>query len=239
MKQLIIVIMILISNISWAQTARERLYNRFVADDISSWRGIIDSLQQYRTQNNNLLTVIDAQYGYIAWSLAENKRSEAEKQIPQMESNLKELLSKYDYSAEYHAYNGALLSFKLGLAKWKAPILGPKILEETDKALRLSPYNPLALNLKANGLYYRPSILGGDKIEALRIYLQCEKIMEEINTKDWKYITLLITIAQLYESSGNTRAAIEYCNKILKSEPNFKWVKETYLPQLLSEKTDQ
>ncbi|MGL4993417.1 MAG: tetratricopeptide repeat protein [Bacteroidales bacterium] len=233
MRHSCIILMLIFWELSWSSTPQDRLYSSFVDDNISSWKTVIDSLQKDKSDNDNLITIIDAQYGYIAWAISEGIKRDAEHYISLMENNLKKLEQTGGKSAELYAYRGALMSYKLGLSKWKAPVLGPKILEEINKALEISPNNTLALNLKANSLYYRPSVFGGDKNEALKIYLKCEKIMQEYRM-DWKYITLLITMAQLYESLDNKTKAIEYCNKILKIEPNFKWVKNVYLPKLTS-----
>ena len=79
----------------------------------------------------------------------------------------------------------------------------------------------------------RPVLGIGNKKEALVIFKKCEQYYK---APQWKYCwnrpATMLTIAQCYEKQGDLQTALQKTNALLKEFPNYKFVKETYLPQL-------
>ena len=85
-------------------------------------------------------------------------------------------------------------------------------------------------------LQYPPSILGGSKSEALKNYLKAKKLMEskaQELSDDWNYLSLLVSIAKTYELLNDNRNAKLVYEEILRSEPQFKWVRDELYPRLI------
>ena len=113
-------------------------------------------------------------------------------------------------------------------------VWGPRSLTELKRALAADPNNPLAHGLKGNMLFYMPSFVGGDKVEAIKWF---EKALTGIsNTTDktfrWNRCAITLCLAQAYEKTGNKQKAIDICTTFLQLEPNYTYMRDTYLPSL-------
>lgn len=222
-------------NFSFAQNEyKEDIYNCFVNNKMSEWKKIIDNIEGTQNKSNALrLELLNYQYGYIAWCLGNDKEDEAERYL-NLAVNNADILMKKGYNVPIiHAYKSALWGYKIGLASYKAPFLGPESIEFAEKSVTLDSKNYLGYIQLGNIKYYMPSIFGGSKLLALNYYLKALKLMENNQpTKDWNYLSLLITIAQAYTGIENYEKAKIYYQKVLKIEPNFDWVKNELLPKL-------
>ena len=99
----------------------------------------------------------------------------------------------------------------------------------------MDPQNVQALIDKGNILFYSPGLFGGDKEEALKYYLKGSRMLEKNRDTDqnWVYLNLLTVIAMAYEKTDQPEQAKQICVKLLHKEPNYRWIKDVYYPQLL------
>ena len=88
---------------------------------------------------------------------------------------------------------------------------------------------------RANALYHTPRLFGGDKKEALRLFQEGVTLIETSKSakNNWLYLNLLTSIAQAYEAADQKKKAAFTYDKILRFEPEFKWVKNELYPALL------
>jgi hypothetical protein len=87
-----------------------------------------------------------------------------------------------------------------------------------------------------NVKFHSPSLMGGSKTEAIGYYLNARAMMEKKGSEiqgDWNYLSLLVTIAQAYESIDDNKKAKLMYEEILKFEPGFTWVRDDLYPHLL------
>ncbi len=103
-------------------------------------------------------------------------------------------------------------------------------------AYEADPRNIQAVIDKANALYHAPAIFGGDKREAIKLFLKSVSLMETSKTTDqnWVYLHVLTLIARAYEKQNKSQEAKLIYEKILRKEPNFKLVKEVLYPRILT-----
>jgi len=205
---------------------------------MSVWKSVIDQLNYQADKPNELrYELLNYQYGYIGWCLGNNHKDEALIYLKFAEENVKLLESrKFDLSL-INGYKSALYGYRIATNKFSAPFVGPKSSDCAKLAVLLDPNQPFGYFQLGNVKFHSPSLMGGSKTEAIGYYLKAKAIMEKKDGEiqgDWNYLSLLVTIAQAYESiNDNAKAKLMY-EEILKFEPGFNWVRDDLYPRLLA-----
>lgn len=213
---------------------KAEIYLAFISNDMAGWKHTISQMNAKRNGSESyLLELVNYQYGYIAWCIGNKKENEAKQWLQEAERNLTEIEKKTSNQSIVRAYKSAFCGFKIGLSNIKAPILGPKSIYYAESAMRLDPQNPFGYIQYANAYYYMPAIFGGSKKKALDYYLKAETLMRT-HRQDWNYLSLLTNIANAYAETGNTKTAKVWYEKILKTEPDYLWVKNELYPKLIN-----
>jgi len=213
------------------------IYSAYITGDMGKWKNIIDKMNQHQPKTIDfLLELMNYQYGYIGWSMGNQKKKEAENYLRLAEENLK-ILEKANYNLSFvNSYKSAFLGFHIGLNKYKAPVLGIKSLECAKIAMVQDSKNPFGYIQYGNCLFYMPSLFGGSKEEALIYFKKAEQLMQLNGNSlknDWNYLSVLTLIGQSYIKIKNYKLAKVYFDKVLKAEPRFTWVKNEIYPELL------
>lgn len=215
---------------------KTHIYTAYVQDDMPKWKRVIDKMEQQPDKSDAFrLELINYQYGYIGYCLGLEKDNEAERYLDLAEAHLEVLEDKGLYASEVCAYKSAFYGFEIGLWPWKAPLVGGKSLGEAKEAMKLDSTNPNGFLQYANVQFYMPAAFGGSKSEAISYYLKALRLTEKQGfavRNNWNYLSLLCTIGQAYETTGDYRKAKQYYKLALQKEPRFKWVKDELLPEL-------
>jgi len=182
-----------------------------------------------------LLELLNYEYGYVAWCVTNKKKEPAAKYIELGIKHIEYLENKKVNLSLVYAYKSAFMGFQIGIAPYKAPLIGYTSLNYAKKAVKLDKNNYFAYMQYASALYHTPHFMGGSKTIALTLYIKAKKIMEKnLQKNDWNYIYLLVRIAKTYTDLQNYNAAKTYYENILKIEPEFSIIKEKLYPELLA-----
>lgn len=216
---------------------QDNIYNAFINDKLDLWRKTLDEINsQKELTNQQMLEAINFHYGYIAWCIGNKKNDIAEKYL-KIACSYIEKLEKKSYQLSYiYSYKAVFIGFEIGLASYKAPIIGIKSFDYINAAIKADPNNFFAYHQQGNMYFYLPSILGGSKKKAIEYYQKAIQLIETDKTKttkNWNYLSLLVAYAQAYCEIGKYDVAKKIYEKILKIEPNFYWVKNVLYPEIL------
>lgn len=226
-----------------AKNPDEIFYNAYIRNDRLLWKATLDQMQHQQNQTSAVrLQLLDYHYGYIGWCLQEKQNKEAARYLALAESLIETLEKDTQTTPHIYIYKSIVYGFKIMLNHWKAPVFGPRSLSFARQALQNDKTNPVVYIQLGNIEYFKPPAFGGSKSEALNYFIKAEKLMESNlnkNFRNWKYLNLLRTIAQIYDESGDWRSSIEYCQKILRTEPGFHWIKNQFYPELLKKHVQQ
>jgi len=198
---------------------------------MDAWRTTIEDMEEQTPGDpEELLELINFQYGYIGWCLGQDRRREVQVVLSRLEENLERLKSASGETADYHAYAAAAYGFRIGLSAWRAPALGPRSMKHAEKALQVDGASFQA-NLEMGNLWrYRPAVFGGSKAKALPFYVKALAILEqepsERRCRNWMYLKLLVLVGQLQQDLGNPEQARRCFEQALQIEPGFVWAKE-------------
>jgi hypothetical protein len=216
---------------------KSAIYNCYVNNQMTVWKNIIDQLNNQQPKSNDqLLELINYQYGYIGLCLENKRKDEALDYLKLAEENVKRIEAVRSELSLVNAYKAGFYGYHIAINKFSAPFIGPKSSACANQAILLDPNQPFGYVQLGNVKFHSPSLMGGSKTEAIVYYLKAKAMMEikkEEIVGDWNYLSLLTTIAKAYESTGElSKAKLSY-EEILKLEPGFTWVRDELYPQFL------
>lgn len=221
-------------------TYKKTFYTTYINREMYKWGGILHTIEANKppTTTDQRLDLINYYYGYIGYLIGKKQYEEAGNQIIKGEKIIHQVLNVSPRNATAYAYKGSFIGFRIGISKLKTFSLSRESMENINKAYELDPQNVQAIIDKGNILFYSPRLFGGDKDEALNFYLKGSRILEKNKDTDqnWVYLNLLTMVAQAYDKTNNREDAKLTCVKILRKEPNYKWMKDVYYPKLLEKR---
>lgn len=236
-KNYFIVLIFLVFTISAiGETYKSRIYYAYINSEMGNWKTILDRIQNIENPSNfTRYELLEFQYGYIAWCLGTKKEKEAEGYLEKAWKNLEYLEQKKYKLSSIYGYRSAFYGFEIGLNSVSAPYYGPKSVSYAKKAMKVDESDPMGFIQYANIQYYMPSVFGGSKSEAVEYYYKSISKMESAknSNQNWIYLSLLATTGQALESLGRKKEAKELYEKALRKEPNFLWIKNELLPNLI------
>jgi len=208
---------------------RDQIYQAFINGDMKQWyASMIQLAEEPPSTIDQHVELLSYYYGYTAWLIGNKQSKPAAEYIAKAEELMETILLLEPENATVHAFRSAFIGYKIGLSPYKAPFLGSKSIASIERALELDPDNIQAHIENGNSLFYRPGIFGGDKNMAIIEYEKAAALFESQNktANNWKYLNLLTTLAQAYEAIGKPEKAQWLCEKILRMETDFTWVRD-------------
>jgi tetratricopeptide (TPR) repeat protein len=232
---LIILIILLCSTVLSAQNSHPyscRFEHYFIIGDMDSWLALVDSLQEEKLSKLESDVLVQAQYGLMGYFLSQNRKERASQQFVHFEKLLEKLLEIYPNNPNYLSMKAASIGFRIGISPWRAPFLNSQHISTINRALEQGPGLAFPLIEYANSLYFRPSIVGGDKEKAKEYYEKALGILEQQPDCNWQYYSIGSWLAQVYLRLGEEDKGYELFHKLLEEAPDFEYVKDELLPQL-------
>ncbi|MFC0877036.1 hypothetical protein ACE01N_10590 [Saccharicrinis sp. FJH2] len=240
MKQITAIFLLLyFTSFLKSQNFKAEIYNAYISGDMTKWELVLSTMEkQYKAQPSYTLLedIVEIQYGLIGYLIGAEQDDKAEQILEVAEKNLDLLMNRNDKIARYWAYKSAFTGFKIGIAPYKAPFLGPRSFSYIKEAMVLDENNPYVLMEYANGKYYAPAFAGGDKPLALKAYAKAILILEKdtLNLKNsWYYLMAKTNYGTALLKKGDNSDAIRIFDEILDFEPRYKWVAEELKPNAL------
>jgi tetratricopeptide (TPR) repeat protein len=185
-------------------------FESYKAGTMTPWPALIDEMEKANVQDAEWQTeMVKAMYGLVGYQIGQGEKDAARKYIDKADGLLEKLLEKNPKNARLHALSGAFYGFKISLAAYKAPFLGPKSLSHIEKAISLDPNEPTGYIEKGNSLMYRPAAFGGDKEEGLALFRKALALMDARagGKCDWQKMLLRTFIIKgLYETKRDAEA---------------------------------
>ena len=222
---------------SQSTTYRDSIYKAYSRGKMDKWLKIMDTCEKNVDRDNVVeqFELISYYYGYTAWLVGAKKYDTAEVYIDKSEQLIEELLAESPENPTLLAYKGAYIAFTIGISNLKAIYLGPKSMKYINKSIKLDSTNIQGNIEKGNSMYYRPSVFGGDKREAIQYYVTAVESFEkqELVVNNWMYINTLTALGQAYEATDQIQLAKLCYEKIIRIFPNFMWVEDELYPDLL------
>ena len=214
-----------------AAQEKETIYRAYLTNDMATWKTTIEAIHAETDKSNDReLELLNYEYGYIGWCIGSNRKSEAKRYLDRSLQRIDRLKAANYRLPELQAYESAFLGFRIGLAKHKAPRLGPKSIDAAKQSVAHDEKNALGYIQLGNIDYFMPPLFGGSQERAIEHYLHAERLMAPHGKGDWNYLALLVQIATAYEETKNIARADSFYRKALSLAPGFSWVRDELYP---------
>ncbi len=215
-------------------------YEAYISGHMADWVAGMKQLEADVTAfrvEDGLFELTLAHYGYIGYCIGNDRKKEARQYLKQGAEYLSLFMEKFPNRPEAYAFKSGFYGFEMGLAGYKALVLGPRSVAALNNAAALDSSNVYYLVEKGNQMFYMPAFIGGDKQVALHFYSRAVERMEgekSFGKKNWYYLNILVVLAQSYEATGQIKEALGVFKKILAFEPEFQWVRDELFPDFLA-----
>lgn len=232
MKHFFLIAFLVVATRVFAAYSDEVLYKAYLASDLSVWNEYIHHTDWAKLSKTEQMRLINYEYGYVAVAI-DKKESDAEQHLMDFENHINAVSNLPE--ALKCTYLSSVAAYKINFHKGKLLQYGLQAFRLSNQAVQADSLNPIALTLKANVLFYAPKAVGGDKQLAMKYFKKSEQIYRQTHhtANNWNYRALQLCIAQCLEQLGKKDEAIDKCREILVEEPNFAYIRDTYLPHLL------
>ena len=214
-------------------------YESYRAGNMDSWPALITEMGNAKSTDLNWqMEMLKAMYGLVGYQIGAQKKDLAKTYVNKADIYLDNLLDKHPNNAQLHSLEGAFYGYKIALAFYKAPFLGPKSMYHIEKSIELDPAEPMGYIEKANSLLYRPAVFGGDKNEALLFYRKALVLMEAHNSLkcNWQHLLLRAFILKSLYETNQTAEANTYKTEMQKDYGSMDWIKQFVGAELMNGK---
>ena len=204
-------------------------FESYRSGNMAPWPALIDEMEKEKSTDVVWQTeILKAMYGLVGYEFGLHNKETARTYVDKADVLLDNLLEKYPGNAQLHSLAGAFYGYKIALAFYKAPFLGPKSMEHIDKSIKLDPSEPMGYIEKGNSLQYRPAVFGGDKLEALKFYRKALALIEAkpISKCDWQQMLLRAFILKNLYETNQTAEAEAFLAVMQKDYGSMVWIKK-------------
>lgn len=216
-----------------AQYDQKSMYKCYLSNNKALWKKYITSTNWETIDNTERQRLLNYEYGYIAYAIS-SKDKDAKQLLQAFNAHIAEMKDRMPEATRLTYLAGAY-SYQVSLNKITILSNGPKIFKYADQAVKLDGNNPYALALRGSIYFYCPHAFGGDKQKAMQYLNKAEQQyrIKGDTIENWNYRAVQTVIVQCYENTGNKQTAIDKCYLILQEEPDFAYIRDCYLPELL------
>lgn len=218
---------------------RQATYKSYAARDFSGWPLILEQMQVQAfspegTLENQVQLLVNY-YGYIGSLLDTNQKSKASIWTKKGNEVVKRVKVNHPNQASVLALESMFIAFQIAINPIKAPLYISSMMSSVKHAMKIDPNHYLANIAHANILFYFPSALGGDKLQAISYYKKVYNHFKSTPlaaTDNWVYLNIISTLGVANNEIGNVSEARRWCEEALKVEPNFVFVNTVLLPSI-------
>ena len=167
-------------------------------------------------------------YGYLAYCCDTKNLEELEYFKPLMAQDLKHLIALPKYRTEALVYMAYFKTMQIKLTPWKAMSLGPQGAQLLEDAQAIDPHNGMVLGCQGDMNFFRPSLFGGDKHQAVKDYTGAIKALRAKHTLyyEWTICYYTLSLIQALEKTDQKSAAHALAQETLQNYPTFKFLLE-------------
>ena len=226
-------LILLLSADCFAQFDQRSMYKCYLGNDKALWRKYITTADWGKMDNKERQRLLNYEYGYIAYAISANDK-DVRQQLQNFNNHIASMQGKMPESTRM-TYMSAAASYAVSINKITMLTNGPKAYAYSEKAVALDNTDPYALTLRGSVYFYCPPAFGGDKKLALDYLRKAEERFRQTGDTidNWNYRSVQMVIAQCYEKTGDKNKAIDKCRLILQEEPDYAYIRDCYLPELL------
>lgn len=212
------------------------LFAAFLRSDMKTWDKYLHAVSFDKASLSEKKRYLNYEYGYVATALDE-KAPDAEQHLLDFGKHIDALEPSLP-KATIMTYRSSYAAYEALANKWVFISKGLESFNLIKEAYEVDPKNLLVLTLKGNVDFYAPKSFGGDKKRALGYFRTARAMYEQKGDtiNNWNYVSCRLCIIQCEDKLGNTDVAIKEAQALLKKYPNYVFLRDEQLPQMLKKK---
>jgi hypothetical protein len=224
MKYLFLLVFIGFSNLLTGQVNYCYFKETYAAGNMDGWEKEIRKIEGQHSRNFEVMAnTLTARYGYMGYLLGKKENSKVRSLLDETEKLLEDWLKKRPGNSRLLGIKAGLVGFRIGLSPMRAPFLGQRNLDAYEEAIKNNPSEPMGWLEKGNSMFHRPSMFGGDKMEAENAFRKALQLAKADDC-DWLYSFLQVRLYEACKANGKTAEA-EAIKKQLQQKPgHFRWI---------------
>lgn len=235
-RLLLTVVCLFLSGLCSAQYSKEQMYRAYITQNMALWDDYLHHFDWKTLNNASRAEYIGYEYGYVAAAIDE-KQPDAKQHIDAFLAHIEAMegvlppSTLLTYRSSHAAYRAKAYPFEFAS-------MGVKAMNMAKEAVQKDSLDVLALNLLGCVDFYAPALFGGSKERALQSFRTARRVYEERGDTvcNWNYTASLMQMAMCLDKTGHTDEAVALCRKMLAVDPDFRFIRDEYLPSLLKKK---
>lgn len=215
------------------QYTGKSLFNAYLTGQMSTWDAYLHATDFEKADTQEKIRLLGYEYGYCAVAV-DGKKADAKQHLTSFETHIEALVGKVN-PADLMACRSALAAYQSSAGVGNRLSKAYTALKLAKKAYEMAPNDPMVLGLMGNVEFYAPKPLGS-KQKALEYYTKAKERYEMLGQDEdnWNYVAVWLGMIQCEDKLGNVTMAVAMADELLRRYPTFKYLKETYLPDLRS-----
>ena len=229
-----LIILLCVSGLCSAQLPEQQLFSAWLKQDMTVWSEQLNAQEWSSLSADQRNTYLTYEYGYVAAAI-DAKQADAQRLLDTLVVHIQAQRSALPTGIP-EAYLSACAAYQGRLHKIELPAQGIRSRKYAHEALEIAPDNPVVLNMNGCVDFYAPEFFGGDKKRALGYFQKAKQNYEQQGDtlNNWQYASNNMQLVMCLDKVGRTQEAIELAQKLLIKDPDFTFIRDTYLPQMLN-----
>ena len=232
MRKLLLFILLSCCGLTYGQFTREQMYHAYLTEDMPYWQQYLDQTDWNSLSDEDQLRYLNYEYGWIGAVIdtkPKNIREYVDAFLVHIEEqeSLLPIGTRLTYISSYWAYRAKLND-------WAYAKFGLRAKNIAEEAVQKDPENPIAVTLVGCVDFYAPSLFGGSKTRALVAFNKAVDIFRQSGDtiNNWNYASAQLQLMLCLSKTKQYDAAKELADQVLQQNPDFRFVREVFLPEL-------
>jgi len=230
-KMLIVLFLTCLNSAVYSQTAfgdfQCELYQTYIDDQMDKWPGLIGQLEALDDSSAQAQKeILLARYGLIGFYLGNERKQEARDELSLAFDQLERVKARFPDDAAFYSMDACLHAYQIALSMVQAPIYYARHQAAIRKAEELNKSEPLLSFAKANMLFYKPRLLGGNKEEAILLYQETLELAGKQRYSECSWFKMMVELFLLkaYYETDNEKAFESLLADLRESHGELSWV---------------
>jgi len=222
-----ILVVISVFSQTLADSIRCALYESYVDDRMEDWPALIGQMKEL--PDSTALwqqEIFLAHYGLAGYYLGNDRKEEAKDEIDRALHEIEQAQARFPKVSSFYCLEASFHSLQIALSLVKAPFFYARHEAAMKRAQEFASSEPLLLFEQANMLFHMPRLFGGNKREAVQLYLHSKRLLKNkyLHSCDWFPLMIDVFLLKAYKEIGDEENFHKTDEAIRSEHGELKWL---------------
>ena len=232
MRKLLLFILLSCGGLTYGQFTQEQMYHAYLTEDMPYWQQYLDQTDWSTLDQEEKLRYLNYEYGWIG-AVVDTKPKNIREYVDAFLAHIEEMTPLLPAGTRL-TYMSSYWAFRAKLNDWAYAKFGLRAKNIAEEAVQADPEDPLAVTLVGCVDFYAPSIFGGSKPRALKAFYKAVDLFRQNGDTvlNWNYASAQLQLMMCLSKTKNYTDAKMLADSVLQQNPDFRFVREVFLPEL-------